>query len=111
MSGEIVPATEKSKEGGGSSSIQHPMLNSTNYTVWTIRMKIALKVHKVWDVIEEESAVGEKNDMAIALVFQSIPGVLILKIGEIDTAKKVWEAIKARHVGAERVKEAADFNE
>lgn len=51
-------------------------------------MKIALKVHKVWDVIEEESAVGEKNDMAIALLFQSIPGVLILKVGEIDTAKK-----------------------
>ena len=29
-----------------------------------------------------------------------------LQVGDIDTAKAVWDAIKARHVGAERVKEA-----
>lgn len=44
--------------------------------------------------------------VAIALLFQSIPEVLILQVGELDTTKKVLEAIKARHVGAERVKEA-----
>ncbi|KAL1198772.1 hypothetical protein V5N11_036067 [Cardamine amara subsp. amara] len=85
------------------------MLNSTNYTVWAMRMKIALKVHKVWDIIETDSADpadGEKNNMAIALLFQSIPETLILQVGELDTAKKVWADIKARHVGAERVKEA-----
>ena len=44
--------------------------------------------------------------MAMALLFQSIPEVLILQVGELGTTKKVWEAIKTRHVGAERVKEA-----
>lgn len=44
--------------------------------------------------------------MSIALLFQSLSEVLILQVGELNTAKKVWEAIKARHVGAERVKEA-----
>ena len=44
--------------------------------------------------------------MAIALLFQSIPEALILQVGDLDTAKSVWDAIKARHVGAERVKEA-----
>ena len=117
MSGEIVAATETPKpKEGGSSSIQCPMLTMTNYTVWVIRMKIALKVHKVWEAIEEEATEGEKNDMAMALLFQSIPEVLILQVGELGTAKKVWEAIKTRHVGAERVKEArlqtlmADFD-
>ena len=42
--------------------------------------------------------------MAIALLFQPIHATLILQVGELDTAKKVWEAIKARHVGAEMVK-------
>lgn len=32
---------------GGPSSIKFPMLNSTNYTVWAMKMKIALKVNKV----------------------------------------------------------------
>ncbi|XP_048596513.1 uncharacterized protein LOC125578211 [Brassica napus] len=95
----------KLKEGGGT-SIKCPMLTATNYTVWEIRMKIALKVHKVWEAVEEEEPNGDKNNMAIALLFQSIPEVLILQVGELNTAKKVWEAIKTRHVGAERVKEA-----
>ena len=103
---DLVPATVKVKGGGASSSIQCPMLTSTNYTVWAMRMRIALKVHKVWEAIEEDATTGEKNDMAVALLFQSIPEALVLQVGEFETAKQVWEAIKTRHIGAERVKEA-----
>ncbi|XP_048625675.1 uncharacterized protein LOC106444440 isoform X1 [Brassica napus] len=52
----------------------------------------------------------------MALLFQSIPETLTLQVGELGTAKKVWDAIRARYVGAERVKEArlqtlmADFD-
>ena len=112
--GEIV-ATNIAK-GGGSSSIKCPMLSDTNYTVWTMRMKVALKVHKVWETIEPGEDDGEKNDMARALLFQSIPESLILQVGNLETAKAVWEAIKTRHMGADRVKEArlqtlaAEFN-
>ncbi|KAG7594688.1 Zinc finger CCHC-type [Arabidopsis thaliana x Arabidopsis arenosa] len=96
--GDIIPATGKPKEGGGSASIQCHMLNATNYTVWAIRMKIALKVHKAWEVIETATDDAEKNDIAMALLLQSIPETLVLQIGELDTAKKVWDSIKARHV-------------
>lgn len=63
-----VTTTKKIKEGVGSSSIKCPMLNSSNYTVWAIKMKILLKVNKVWEVIEREREEDEKNDMAIALL-------------------------------------------
>lgn len=89
-----------------SSSVKCPMLSSANYTVWAIRMKIALKVNKVWDTIEPGNDDDDKNNMAIALLFQSIPEALILQVGEHDTSKGVWDAIKSRHVGAERVREA-----
>ena len=69
-------------------------------------MKIALKVNKVWDDVDPRSKAEEKNDLAIALIFQSVPEALILKVGDLDTAKAIWEAIKSRHVGAERVREA-----
>lgn len=88
------------------SSIKFPMLTSTNYTVWAIRMKIALKVNKVWEAIDPGNKHEEKNNMAIALLFQSIPEALTLQVGDLETAKSVWDAIKARHVGAERVREA-----
>ncbi|KAG7583121.1 GAG-pre-integrase domain [Arabidopsis suecica] len=88
------------------STIKCPMLTSTNYTVWAMKMRIALRVHKVWEVIETNVVNDDKNVIAMALLFQSIPEALVLQIGELDNAKKVWEAIKAKHVGAERVKEA-----
>ena len=58
------------------------------------------------DAIENESDVGEKNDMATALIFQSIPEALVLQVGDLDTAKKVWDSIKSRYMGADRVREA-----
>ena len=99
-----IVTTLKPKEGG--STIKCPMLTSSNYIVWGIRMKNVLKVHKVWNIVETESEEEEKNDLAIGLMFQAIPGTLVLQVGELNTAKKVWEAIRMRHVGAERVKEA-----
>ena len=102
--GDIVVATGKLKEGG--TSIQCPMLSTSNYTVWAVRMRMALKVHKAWEVIETETPDTEKNNLAMALLFQSIPESLVLQVAELETAKQVWEAIKTRHVGAERVREA-----
>lgn len=96
----------KPKEGGVPSSINCPMLNTTNYTVWAMRIKVLLKVHEAWEVVETESDNIKKNNMAMVLLFQSIPETLILQVGELDTTKKVWEAIKARHMGADRVREA-----
>ncbi|XP_056864179.1 uncharacterized protein LOC108850681 [Raphanus sativus] len=103
---DIIPTTEKTKDGEGS-SVKCPMLNATNYTVWTMKMKAALKVHEAWEAIETTGEVkAKKNDLAFALLLQSIPESLALQVGELESAKKIWEAIKTRHIGAERVKEA-----
>ncbi|KAL8153797.1 hypothetical protein V2J09_011557 [Rumex salicifolius] len=96
----------KPREGGGSSSIKCPMLNSSNYTVWAMKMKILLRVHKAWEAVMKKMSDNDKNDLAMALIFQSIPETLLLQIGNLDTAKELWDAIKARHLGSERVREA-----
>lgn len=88
------------------SSVQCPMLTATNYTVWSIRMKITLRLYDAWDTIDPGSTDQKKNVTAIALLFQSIPETLILQVGELTTSKEIWEAIKSRHLGADRVKEA-----
>lgn len=86
----------------GPASVKFPMLTSSNYTVWSMRMKIALKVSEVWETIEPGDTDAKKNNMAIAFLFQSIPEALILQVGDINTAKGVWDAIQTRHIGAER---------
>lgn len=85
--GEIVATTSNMK--GGSSSIKCPILSDSNYTVWTIRMKVALQVHKAWEAIDPGETEGEKNVMAKALLFQSIPESMILQVGNLDTAKEI----------------------
>ncbi|XP_009124283.2 uncharacterized protein LOC103849223 [Brassica rapa] len=88
------------------STVVCPMLSSTNYTVWATRMKVLLRVHKVWESIEPRTNDEEKKDIAIALLFQSIPKNLILQVGEVDSSKEIWETVKSRNLGAERIKEA-----
>ena len=44
----------------GPSGVKFPMLTSSNYTVWSMRMKIALKVCEVWEVIDPGTK-DEKN--------------------------------------------------
>lgn len=83
-----------------------PMLSTTNYSLWTMRMKVLLRIHKVWEAIEPGSTDEEMNDIAIALLFQSVPEPLLMQIGDQKSPKSMWEALKTRNIGAERVRVA-----
>ena len=71
-----------------------------------MRMKVLLRVHKVRESVEPGSDEEVKNNVANVLMFQSIPENLILQIGDQDSPEEIWEAVKSRNLGAERVKEA-----
>lgn len=104
--GDLSVVTTTKLKVGEQTSIKCPMLNSENYIVWAIRMQNLLKVHKVWGIVEKETEEDDKNDVAISLLFQAIPEVIVLQVGGLTKGKKVWDAIKARYFGAGRVKEA-----
>jgi hypothetical protein len=70
----------------------------------------------VWDVMEplEESTVlgatpaaeaAKKDKKAKAHLLQAIPDDLLMQVAGKKTGKEVWDAPKAMHVGADRVKE------
>ena len=100
------PANQGGRDNS-SVSLQCPMLTKTNYSTWCMRMKAILNVHNAWEAVEPGTTTNAKKvNVATALLFQSIPEDLILQVGNFDTVKEMWEAIKSRHQGAERVKEA-----
>ncbi|GJS60264.1 pol polyprotein, partial [Tanacetum coccineum] len=82
------------------------ILTSTNYTIWKMRMEVLLGIHGVWDVVDPGSDDAKKNNIVKGLLFQSIPEDLILQIRSMKTEKEMWEAIKTRNLGVDRVKEA-----
>ncbi|XP_076956912.1 uncharacterized protein LOC143632230 [Bidens hawaiensis] len=89
-----------------SGSFQCPRLTKTNYTSWSMHMEVIFGIHGVWDVIDPGSNDVKKNNIAKTLLFQLIPEEQILQIGNFKLAKEMWDAIKSRYMGAERVKDA-----
>nr|GEW01425.1 hypothetical protein [Tanacetum cinerariifolium] len=86
-------------------TFQCPILTSTNYTIWRMRMEVLFGIHGVWGVVDPCLDDAKKNNIVKGL-FQSIPEDLVLQIRNLKTGKETWEAIKTRNLWADRVKEA-----
>ncbi|GJR50147.1 hypothetical protein Tco_1400668 [Tanacetum coccineum] len=71
-----------------------------------MRMEVLLGIYGVWDMVDPGLADVKKNNIVKGLLFQSIPEDLVLQIGNLKTKKEMWEAIKTRNLGVDRVKEA-----
>ncbi|XP_076899304.1 uncharacterized protein LOC143553140 [Bidens hawaiensis] len=99
--------SNRNTKENSSTSLICLMLNSTNYTIWAMKLRAIFNVHGVWEMIDPGTSTGAKNNnMVIALLFQSIPEAMTLQVGNLLTTKEMWDTIKARHLGADRVREA-----
>ncbi|XP_074336000.1 uncharacterized protein LOC141673166 [Apium graveolens] len=91
-------------------AVNYPMLTKSNYTAWSLKMKVFMKAQGVWGAIEQKEpmvAVDERTvQMALAAIYQGVPEDVLLAIAEKETAKEAWEAIKTMCMGVERVQEA-----
>lgn len=83
------------------------MLNSKNYIVWVLGTKVVLRIHKAWTMINPGIEENEENDyLTIGVIYLVIPDTLIMQIGDVESSKSLYDAIKSHHVGFDRVKEA-----
>ncbi|GJT83663.1 zinc finger, CCHC-type containing protein [Tanacetum coccineum] len=101
--------TSKINKIGSTTHFQCPMLKGANYTTWAIRMQIILEAIGLWEMIEPNltTEVDTKKDKtAIAYIYQSLPEEQLLLISKYKAAKEVWDALKKRHVGENRVQQA-----
>ncbi|XP_042407543.1 uncharacterized protein LOC121997275 [Zingiber officinale] len=96
------------KENGGV-PFPYPMLSPHNYTVWAIKTEAILNAQGVWEVVEpvEGAQVDAKKDKkARAYILQCVPEGILLQIAKKKTAKEVWDSLKTRYLGSDRVKKA-----
>ncbi|KAD6795895.1 hypothetical protein E3N88_06791 [Mikania micrantha] len=92
---------------GGSLPFNCPILMSTNYPIWSLRIRAIFKAHRIWEAIKPGTDVDPRKDKsAIAYQYQALPEDLILQIAHCQRAKEIWDAIKTHHLGVERVMEA-----
>nr|GEX37095.1 zinc finger, CCHC-type [Tanacetum cinerariifolium] len=55
---------------------------------------------------EKTKADNKKDKTAIAFLYQSLPEEQLLQITKHKTAKAIWDALKTRHMGEQRVQQA-----
>jgi hypothetical protein len=104
-------------DGGDSGRILYPQLTSTNYTSWSIRVQAIMEHQGVWEVVEPSGETSGQDAAAVttakakdqnakAHLLQCFPDDLLMQVATKKTRKEVWESLKARFIGEERVKEA-----
>ncbi|GKB43541.1 zinc finger, CCHC-type containing protein, partial [Tanacetum coccineum] len=74
-----------------------------------IQIKVILEAHGLWEAIEskDNTEVDIKKDKAtIAFLYQALTEDVILKVAGWETAKELWDSLKTRHVGEEKVQQA-----
>ncbi|GKB58278.1 zinc finger, CCHC-type containing protein, partial [Tanacetum coccineum] len=72
-------------------------------------MQIILEANGLWEMIEpneKTQADNKKDKTAIAFIYQALPEEQLLQITKHKTAKAIWDALKTRHIGEERVQQA-----
>ncbi|XP_076929774.1 uncharacterized protein LOC143594324 [Bidens hawaiensis] len=90
-------------------SIQFSILTSTNYTIWTVKIKAIFKVQGLLEAIEPRTGmvVDSKIDgLAIVYLYQAMPEALVMQVAQLSTAKDIWDALKTHFIGVDRVWEA-----
>ncbi|KAL7595920.1 hypothetical protein Lser_V15G30976 [Lactuca serriola] len=95
---------------GGSMSYQIPVLTPTNYPVWAVKVKSIMDAHGIWETVEAKPSGGEsdpkKQKQALAFLFQAIPKEMVLQMSDYTDPKRVWEGLKTRYLGMDRVRTA-----
>ncbi|GJT38730.1 putative zinc finger, CCHC-type containing protein [Tanacetum coccineum] len=95
---------------GGSMSYQVPVLTSTNYAVWAVKVKSIMDAHGLLGTVEPRTLGVEpdekKSKQALAFLFQAIPEDMVLQMASYTDPKQVWDGLKTRFLGVDRVRTA-----
>ncbi|GJR07948.1 zinc finger, CCHC-type containing protein [Tanacetum coccineum] len=109
MTKESGDTSKKEVSTTSTPQFQCPMLKPSNYSLWAIRMQIILEANGLWEMIEPlktTQADNKKDKTAIAFLYQALPEEQLLQITKHKTAKAIWDALKTRHIGEQRVQQA-----
>ncbi|XP_021979424.1 uncharacterized protein LOC110875535 [Helianthus annuus] len=101
----MVPVKE-----AGSMSFQVPVLTPTNYPVWAVKVKAIMDANGVWETVEPRALGAEPDEkkakQALAFLFQAIPEEMVLQMASYTYPKQVWDGLKTRYLGVDRVRAA-----
>lgn len=103
----VTNASLRAQHSSSSSTFQYPQLTNTNYTSWVIRVQAMIEDQGVWEAVElAKGAVVDVwlDKKARSHLLQALPEDLLMQVVKKTMAKAVWDCLKTRFVGADRIK-------
>nr|GEV59856.1 zinc finger, CCHC-type [Tanacetum cinerariifolium] len=107
-----LEANSNKTEGEGDCRIQGPKIHSKIEQIEKNDKGIKrnygsrARAYRHWDAITEDEVDEKKNYTTKGIIFQTLPENVLLQVSKHKNAKYVWESIKVRYIGAERVQKA-----
>jgi hypothetical protein len=89
-----------------SANIVYPTLMRTNYTKWSLVMKVNLQGAWLWDVIESGASDYRDNRTVLVAILHVVPSEMQARLAVKPTASDAWEVIFQVRVGTDHIKEA-----
>ncbi|CAN6164510.1 unnamed protein product [Urochloa humidicola] len=80
-----------------------PMLTKTNYTQWSLVIKVKMKARNLWEAIEPGGVSPQEDCMALDAITSAVPSEMVASLAAKATALEAWNAVKDRRVGSDQV--------
>ncbi|XP_071718266.1 uncharacterized protein [Rutidosis leptorrhynchoides] len=95
---------------GKSMTYQVPMLTPTNYPVWAVKVKAIMEAYGIWATVDPRmlgvEIDPEKSKQTLTFLFQARPEEMVLQMASYTDPNKVWDGLKMRYLGMDRVRSA-----
>jgi hypothetical protein len=88
-----------------SSSLVFPTLTRTNYTEWSLVMKVNLQAAGLREVIHSGDGDYREDRSALIVLLRAVSSEMQAGLAVKATAREAWEAIRTVRVGVDHVKE------
>ncbi|KAK0606793.1 hypothetical protein LWI29_004467 [Acer saccharum] len=107
---------------GSNAGLHVPQFSGENYQIWTVKMKSYLKAFGLWEYIAEDKQVPPlranptiaqmkqheeekmKKDKVVTCLHYALSDSVFTSIMHLETSKSIWDELKNRFEGSERVK-------
>ncbi|CAO2146915.1 unnamed protein product [Urochloa humidicola] len=80
-----------------------PMLSKTNYTQWSLLMKLKMKARHLWEAIEPRGVAPHEDCMALEAIASAVPTEMVASLLTKETALEAWNAVKEWRIGSDQV--------
>ncbi|CAN6272717.1 unnamed protein product [Urochloa humidicola] len=89
------------REIGGAAN--WPMLTKTNYTQWSLLMKLKMKARHLWEAIEPGGVAPHEDCMALEAIASAVLTEMVASLLTKETVLEAWNAVKERCIGSDQV--------